>query len=69
MIFGKMVFRSVIGKYLLNLSGCLLLHRFLEAGSIYSSIIEAIEVQRLIMKVGSVNVCLLSSQFLHLPDL
>ena len=41
------------------------LHCFLEASSIYSSIKETKEVQRLIMKVGSINMCLLSCQFYY----
>ena len=59
MVFGKGGFLSVIRKDLLNLCGYL--HCFLKASSIYSSIIQRKEVQRLIMKVASINVCLPSS--------
>ena len=48
-----------------HLCGYLVLHCFLEASSIYSSIIETKEVLRLIMKEGSINVCLLSCQFYY----
>ena len=61
--FGEGGFLSVICKDFFHLCGCLVLHYFFEASSIYCSIIER---QRLIMKVGSINVCLLSCQFLNL---
>ena len=63
---GEGGFLSVICKDFLHLCDCLVLQYFLEAGSIYSSIIER---QRLIIKVGSINVCLLSCQFLNLWNL
>ena len=64
---GKVVFFSVICKDFLHLCYCLLLHYFLEASSIYSSIIEKKREQRLIIKaVGSINVCFLSYQLLNL---
>ena len=54
----------------LHSCGCLVLHCFLEASSIHSSMsLETNEVQRLIMKVGSINVCLLSCQFITLMKL
>ena len=59
MVFGEGVFLSVICKDFLHLCGCLVLHCFLEASSIYSSVIETKEAQRLIMKVGSIKACLL----------
>ena len=63
MVFGEGVFLSVICKDFLHLCSCLVLHCFLEASSIYSSVIETKEAQRrLIMKVGSIKACLLSSQ-------
>ena len=65
MVFGEGGFLSVICKDFLHLCGCLVLHCFFEASSIYSSIIETKDVQRLIMKVGSINVCLLSCQFYY----
>ena len=40
----------------LDLCGCLVLHCFLEANSIYSSIIEAKEMEQVIMKVKSIDV-------------
>ena len=59
------VFLSVISRYFLHLCGCLVLNCFLEACSIYKSIIETKEVQRLTMKVGSSKVCLLSCQLYY----
>ena len=59
------LFLSVICKDFLDLFGCLVLRCFLEGRLIYSSIIETKEVQRLIMKVGSISVCLLSCQFYY----
>ena len=59
MVFGKGALFSVIRKDLLNLCGYL--HCFLKDSAIYSSIIQRKEVQRLIMKVASINACLLSS--------
>ena len=58
MAFGEGGFLSVICKDFEHLCDCLVLHCFLEASSIYSSIIETKEAQRLIVKVGSINVCL-----------
>ena len=55
-------FLSVISRYSLHLCGCLVLHCFPEASSIYRSIIETKEAQRLTMKVGSSKVRLLSCQ-------
>ena len=46
-------------------SFCCDMYIFLEASSIYSLIIETKVVQRLIMKVGSINVCFLSCQFYY----
>ena len=54
------LFLSVIYKDFLLLFGCLLLQCFLEARLIYSSITETKEIQRLIMTVDSINLCLLS---------
>ena len=65
MLFGERGFLSVIFRGFLSLYGCLVLHSFLEGGSIYSSFIETKEVERLILKVGSINVCLLSCQFYY----
>ena len=48
-------FLSVICRDILHLWGCLMLHCFLETSLSYSSIIERKEVQRLIMKVGSIT--------------
>ena len=69
MVFGEGGFVFVICKDFLHLCGCLVLHCFFEDSSFYSSIIETKEVQRLIMKVGSINVCLLSCQFITLMKL
>ena len=63
---GEGGFLSVISKDFLYLCECLVLHYFPEASSIYSSVIERRREQRLIIKVGSINVCLLSCQFLNL---
>ena len=52
----------MICKDFLNLFGCLVLHCFLEARLIYNSSIETKDVQKVIMKVGSINVCLHSCQ-------
>ena len=49
----------------LHLCRCLVLHCFLEDNSIYSSFIETKEVHNLIMKVGSIKVCLLPCQFYY----
>ena len=57
------------GRDFLHLCGWLELHWFLKANSVYNSIIETKEVQGLIMKVGSVNVCLFSCQFYHTYEL
>ena len=51
-------FFSVTCKHFLHLYGCLVLHSFLEASSTCSSVTETKEVQSLIMKVGSINVCI-----------
>ena len=53
--FGEGVFLSVICKDFLHLCDCLVLHYFLEASSIYSSIIERKREKRLIIKVGSIK--------------
>ena len=49
----------------LHLCGCLVFHCFLEASSVYSSFIETKEVQKLIVKVCSINVCLLFCRFYY----
>ena len=54
MVFAEVGFLSVIWKDFLYLCGSLVLQCFLEACSIYSSIIETKEDQRLIVKVGSI---------------
>ena len=60
----------MIYKDFLHSCGCLVLHCFLEAISIHSSMnLETKEVQRLIMKVDSINVCLLSCQFIIIMKL
>ena len=63
---GEGGFLSVICKDFLHLCDCLVLHYFLEASPIYSSIIERKREQRLFIKVGSLNACLVSCQFLNL---
>ena len=66
MVFGKGVFFSVMCRDFLHSCVCLVLHCFLKASSIYSSEeVQTKEVQRLIMKVGSVNLCLLFCQFYY----
>ena len=55
----------MICKDFLHLFGCLVLHCFLEARLIYSSVTETKEVQRTFMKVGTANVCSLSCQFYY----
>ena len=55
MAFGEGGFLSMICKDFKHLCDCLVLHCFLEA----SSIIETKKAQTLIVKVGSINVCLL----------
>ena len=52
---GEGGFLSVICKDFLHLCDCLVLHYFLEASSIYSSIIERKREKRLIIKVGSIK--------------
>ena len=64
-VYGGRVFLSVITTDFLHLCGCLVFHCFLEASSIYSSFIETKEVQKLIMKVGSIIVCLLFCWFYY----
>ena len=59
------LFLSVICKGFLHLFGFLVLYCFLKALLIYCSIIETKEVQRLITKVGSIDVCLLFCQFYY----
>ena len=65
MVFGEEGFIFVICKDFLDLCSCLVLHSFLEASSINSSLIERKEVQRPIIKVGSINVCLLFCKFYY----
>ena len=60
---------SLICKDFLHLCGWLELHWFLKANSVYNSITETKEVQRLIMKVRSINVCLFSCQFYYTYEL
>ena len=60
-VFVEGVFLCVKCRDFLHLCRCLVLHCFLETSSIYSSFIEKKEVRRLI-KVGSINVRLLSCQ-------
>ena len=67
--FGEGGFLSVICKDFLHLCDCFVLHYFLAASSIDSSIIERRREQSLILKVGSMNVCLLSCQILNLKNL
>ena len=69
MVFGEGGFLSVICKDFLHLCGCLALHCFLEASSIYSSVTEMKEVQRLIMKVVSNNMCCFPVSFIILMEL
>ena len=69
MAFGEGGFLSVICKAFLHLCGCLVLNCLLEASSVNSSIIETKEVQRLIMKVGSIDVCLFLASFIILMKL
>ena len=52
-------------KNFFHLCGCLMLHCFLKTSSIYSSFTETKGVQRRIMKIGSINVSLLSRQFYY----
>ena len=61
-VFVEGVFLCVKCRDFLHLCRCLVLHCFLETSSIYSSFIDAKEVRRLIIKVGSIKVCLLSCQ-------
>ena len=63
--FREGCFLNVICRDFLHLCDCLVLHGFFEASSIDSSIIEKKEVQGLIIKVGSISVCLLSCQFYY----
>ena len=53
-------------KDFFHFCGCLVLDCFLEASSIFSSITETKKVERLIMKVGSINVFTFLSVLLYL---
>ena len=68
MVLGEGVCPFVICKDFLHLCGCLALHCFLEASSVYSSIIETKMVQRLIIKVGLMNMSLLFCQFYYIYE-
>ena len=65
MVFGEGDFLSVICKDFLRFCGGLVLQCFLEASLFYIPIITTKEVQRLIMKESSINVCLFSCQFYY----
>ena len=52
----------------LHICGCLVLHCFLEVSLIYSLIIETKEIERFIMKVGTINACLFSCQFYYTDE-
>ena len=65
-LLGRGVFLSVICRDFLYLCGCLVLRCFLEASSIYGSITKRKEAQRLIMKVGSINMFAFLSVLLYL---
>ena len=54
-----------VDKYDLFFSVICKHHYFLEAYLIYSSILETKEVQRPTIRIGSINVCLLSCQFYY----
>ena len=63
---GERIFLSVICRDVFHLCGCTLLPR--GDSSIYSSIIETKDVQRLTKKVGSINSCLLSCHFYYICE-
>ena len=65
LVFRERRFLSLICRGFSYLCGFVVLHYFLEGSSIYSLFIETKEVHRLIMRVSSTNVCLLSCWFYY----